>query len=243
MKKESKSEYLRKYKVKQFFKKAWGGIKLAGQYLLFPHMLTSLFILLLAILSFWVSFSLMQSGESFWSSIFSNVAAGLFTGIVICLVGGIKNIAITKVQLKIKWLDKIRELLDNYIQNYPKLFSIHFQKSSEENEKTFEMIYEIGSYANWVNEEILQSSFDKRLLFDPNEYCKKHFDYDAYALSQDFQMLHEQLEMVDFYCPSSKEIRQYFEKVDKHLRHLSREISRERNALEIRLSRIQSTLI
>lgn len=80
-------------------------IKLAVQYLLFPHILAGIIILMLAILSLRYSYSLMKNGQDYWSSVFANISAGLITGIVICLVGGIKQITIMKTQLKISgWM-------------------------------------------------------------------------------------------------------------------------------------------
>ena len=104
-------------------------------------------------------------------------------------------------------------------------------------------IYEIGSYANWINDFILQSTYDRKYLFDPRKYCRKQLQYDAYTLVQDFETLHEQLGRLSFDCPSSKKILQYFEKVNKQIEKLSDKLYKTRNQLEIRLSRLQNTLI
>lgn len=230
-----------KSKIRCFFIKVWKYPKVLGEYILFPHILTCIVILLLAILALWFSFTLKE-GSSYWSSILANIAAGLFTGIVICLVAGIKQISILRLQMKIKWLEKLKEYIFQYQNAYPTLYSLHFQNfdGDEELNKT---IYDIGSYANWINDFILQSTYDRKYLFDPRKYCRKQLQYDAYTLVQDFETLHEQLERLSFDCPSSKQIVQYFEKVNKHIKKLSHELYKNRNQLEIRLSRLQNTLI
>ena len=60
---------------------------------------------------------------------------------------------------------------------------------------------------------------------------------------QDFETLHEQLGRLSFDCSSSKKILQYFEKVNKQIEKLSDKLYKTRNQLEIRLSRLQNTLI
>ena len=219
------------------------GIKLAVQYLLFPHILAGLIILMLAFMSLRYSYSLMTNGQDYWSSVFANISAGLITGIVICLVSGIKQITIMKTQLKIQWLDEMGKKLSEFFDHYHKLYEFRSQKLSGDSEELFNMIYDIGCRANWVNEAVIQSSFDKRLLFNPQKYCKKHLKYDAYALASDFEELHENLKMLDIDCTSSKQILQYFGKVNDHLQNLAGEIWREKQALQVRLTRIQSTLI
>lgn len=218
-------------------------IKLAVQYLLFPHILAGIIILMLAILSLRHSYLLMTNGQDYWSSVFANISAGLITGIVICLVGGIKQITIMKTQLKIQWLDEMGKKLSEFFDHYHKFYELGSQKLSGDSEELFNMIYDIGCRANWVNEAVIQSSFDKRLLFNPQKYCKKHLKYDADALASDFEELHENLKMLDIDCTSSRQILQHFDKVKHHLQHLSREIWREKQALQVRLSRMQSTLI
>ena len=230
-----------KSKIRCFFIRVWKYPKALGEYLLFPHILTCIIILLLAILTLWFSFTL-KDDNSYWSSILANIAAGLFTGIVICLVAGIKQISILRLQMKIEWLDKLKEYIIQYQRAYPTLYSLHFQEfdGDEELDKT---IYEISSYANWINDFILQSTYDRKYLFDPRKYCRKQLQYDAYTLVQDFETLHEQLGRLSFDCPSSKQILQYFEKVNKQIEKLSHELYKTRNQLEIRLSRLQNTLI
>ena len=230
-----------KSKIRCFLIRVWKYPKVLGEYLLLPHILTCIIILFLAILALWFSF-ILKDDNSYWSSILANIAAGLFTGIVICLVAGIKQISILRLQLKIEWLDKLKEYIFQYQKAYPTLYSLHFQEldGDEELNKT---IYEIGSYANWINDFILQSTYDRKYLFDPRKYCRKQLQYDAYTLVQDFGNLHEQLGRLSFDCPSSKQILQYFEIVNKQIKKLSHELYKNRNKLEIQLSRLQNTLI
>lgn len=232
-----------KYTLKFRFREICEGIKLAVQYLLFPHISTGLIILMLAILSLRYSYSLMKNGQDYWSSVFANISAGLITGIVICLVGGIKQITIMKTQLKIQWLDEMEKKISEFFKYYHKLRELMSQKHGGNSEELFNMIYDVGCRANWVNEAVIESSLDERLLFNPQKYCKKHLKYDADALISDFKELHEDLVMLDIDSTSSRQILQCFDKVYDHLHHLAGKIWREKRALQVRLSRIQSTLI
>lgn len=208
----------------------------------FPHIWICLIILLLAVISLYASYQLNIIEENYWSSILANIAAGFVTGIVICLVGGAKQISVTKIKLKLAWLDKISEMVTQYNSSYSSLMQLHFDKFDGSSE-TFDFIYTVGSHANWINEEILQRSFDKTLLFDSIKYCSQTLGYDALALANDFEELHEKLRMIDFDCPSSNEIKGYFSKVERELRQLRSAIYTEKKKLEIRLSEIQNTII
>ncbi len=48
------------------------------------------------------------------SSIFSNIFAGLITGVAICQISGLRNLTNYKIQFQIKWLDNTYALYRNY---------------------------------------------------------------------------------------------------------------------------------
>ena len=103
-------------------------------------------------------------------------------------------------------------------------------------------IYDTGACANGINEFILQSSFDKKLAFSPREYCKKKFQYDAYALVDAYEELHINLYEVDIQYPSKKEILGYFDVVDKEIRKLNSAVYQELQEIDIRLEGISRAI-
>lgn len=208
----------------------------------FPHIWICALILALAGLALWASCDLACCGNSFWSSIFANIFAGLITGFVICLISGAKQITIIKMQEKKAWLENLAQLLSEYFSEYHRLRELRFDKFTGD-EKTFNFIYDVGSHANWINEEILQSSFNKTLSFKPVKYCKNFLGYDALALCDAYEELHGSLQLIDVDYPSSKEILKYFDIVHPALKKLSSGVHTALRDINVRLSEIQKTIV
>lgn len=207
----------------------------------FPHTWICVSILIFSVLALIISYQLNVAGNTFLSSLFSNLFAGLVTGLVIYLIGGIKQISVIKLQEKKSWLEKLSKMIKRYFSDYDDLRRLHFDKFSGD-EKLFDQIYDCGSHANWINDEIIQSSFSKILSFNSINYCKKSFSYHALEMCDAFEQLHGNLQMIDVTCPSSKEIIGYFDAVDHKIRTLNGEIYKEKQSLEMRISEIQKTL-
>ncbi|MCH5301157.1 MAG: hypothetical protein J1E56_07550 [Ruminococcus sp.] len=184
----------------------------------------------------------MNKDNSYWASIFGNISTGLITGLIICFISGIKQISRTNLDSHKKWLQKIAQMIKEYMEFYHQLRATNFN-SFNNDENLFNFIYETASRANWVNDEILQSSFNKALSFNPRKYCKKRFGYDAYLLSELFGDLHDNVYMIDVYNPSKKEIIDYFSKVNKELNTLNRAVHSAITEIDIRLSRIDRTIV
>lgn len=208
----------------------------------FPHLWVCFFILAIAIAFLGVSIFLNYRGESFWSSIFANVFAGLITGFVICLISGIKQISLIKRKQKKEWLEHLHAMIKDYLKGYHEVSLLQFDRF-DGNEALFDTIYDVGARANWVNSEILQSSFNKILPMNTQKFCKKHFGYDAVAMCDTFDQLRGNLYMIDTECPSSKEIKGYFQDVHPALKKLSLSVYDTIKALDIELVEIQKTII
>lgn len=234
--------FLIKLKVQRFCRPIVSFVSKVKMVFSFPHIWTCLLILCLAIIALIISYRLDEMGEDYWASILANVSAGLVTGIVICLVGGIKQISVTKIKLKLAWLNKVSDMITQFNTSFASVKKLHFERY-EDDDKVFDLIYSAGSHANWINEEILQRSFDKTLLFNSIKYCNNTLGYDALALADDYEELHDKLRMIDVDYPSSKEIIEYFSRVNKELHQLGSAIYTEKKKLEIRLSEIQNTII
>lgn len=187
----------------------------------------------IAIFSLIVSLVLEHWDSPFWSAIFSNIFAGLLTGLVICIISGTKQVALAKLDAEAGFLDvldaKIRDFQNLYNELQRKPFTI-FDGSVE----LFDFIYDVGAHANWVNDYILQASFDDRLALEPVAYCKK-IGYNALELSKVYEDLHNNLYGVDVNYPTKKRILSYFEVVEKALRGL-------RDSIELRKKQIDAQL-
>lgn len=206
----------------------------------FPHIKIVFVITATALLSLIASIALDHFDIPFWSSILANIFAGLLTGLVICLVSGTKQIAITKLEAEVGFLNTLDTKIKDFQNLYHELLTKPFQKY-DDTEELFVFIYDVGAHANWVNEYILQGSFDERLALDPMKYCIQ-MGYDALSLAKDYEDLHNNLYCVDVDYPTKKEILAYFEVVEKTLRGLRNAVNLRQSEIEVQLERIKYSL-
>ncbi len=87
----------------------------------FPHFWICALIMLLQIVSLFISYNLYQVQQDFWSSIFANIFAGLLTGLIICLLSGVKQLYVAKARNKKNWLEHIRSMIGDYNELYNEL--------------------------------------------------------------------------------------------------------------------------
>ena len=206
----------------------------------FPHIKIVFVIAVSALLSLIASIALDHFDVPFWSSILANIFAGLLTGLVICLVSGTKQIAITKLESEVGFLNTLDTKIQDFQNLYNELLRKPFKKY-DDTEEMFVFIYDVGSHANWVNEFILQGSFDERLALEPVKYCKQ-MGYDSRALAKDYEDLHDNLRCIDVDCPTKKEILAYFDVVVKALRGLRNAVNLRQTVIEAQLERIKYSL-
>ena len=206
----------------------------------FQHIKVVCLLSVFAVSALVISLILHHQKEAFWSSIFANIFAGLLTGLVICLISGINQNAIAKLEAELVFLNELISKTREFQEEYNKLLKKSFSKFDNTDE-LFDFIYGVGARANWINEFILQGSFNDMLALDPVQYCKA-FGYDALALSQVNEELHQHLYLVDVNCPTKKEILDYFIEVEKALRHLRSAAFDRKSEVEITLERIKYSL-
>ena len=194
----------------------------------------------IAIFSLIVSLVLEYWDSPFWSAIFSNIFAGLLTGLVICIISGTKQVALAKLEAEAGFLDvlnaKIRDFQNVYNELRWKSFKIF-----DGSEELFDFIYNVGCRANYVNEYILQASYDELLAFEPIEYCKK-LGYNAIELSKAYEDLHNNLYGVDINYPTKKRLLGYFEVVEKSLRGLRDSIELRKTEIDVQLEKMKYSL-
>lgn len=185
---------------------------------------------------------LYKDSQPFWSSICANIFAGLVTGLVICLVGGVKQVSNMYMLSKREWLQNLAELMKVYLNDYHKMIRLHFDRFDGDQE-LFDFYYDMSIHASNINVEIHQGAFNRTLPFDPDQYCRKEFGYDSVAMSEKFDNLHAYVEMIEIDCPSSKEIAQQFETVNSELRKLNSAVYGAIRDLDVRLADIQKTIV
>ena len=215
--------------------------KFVRSYLKFPHIWVLLVISFLMVVSLCVSVYLDIKSIAFWSSIFANVFAGLLTGLVVCLISAVKQIYIFKLETKKVFLEELKHKVLDYSKFYNELRAKKFVVYDGD-EELFDFIYDTASRANWINDYILQGSYDKNLSFDPRVFCKNKFTYDATLLINDFSVLHDNVYSIGINRPTKKEILEYFEKVDKLIKKLNHSLTYELNDIESKLNSLNRIL-
>lgn len=228
-----------KYKIKMFLKTIKRKTML---YVSYPHLWIALIITAFSVIALLVSIYLNNIDEKFWSSICANIFAGLLTGLIICLISGIKHVNASNLKSKKVYLEEVKSKLSEYMQFYNELLHKNFIKYDDTTE-LFDFIYDVGARANWVNSFIMQSTFNELLPFDGCEYCKKKLSYDAEGLAEEFQTLHDKLYNVDIKCPTKKEIIEYFSTVDYELKRLNGAVCSAIKELDVKLEMLGRTIL
>ena len=228
-----------RYKIKRILKNVKRRLLLYASY---PHLWVALTITVLFIIALLTSIYLNNNGEVFWSSICANIFAGLITGLIICLVSGIKQISSSNLKSQKAYLEELKSKLREYIQYYNELLHKKFTQYDDSTE-LFDFIYDVGSRANWVNSFVVQSTFNELLPFDGCEYCKKKLSYDAMALSEEFEALHDNLYNVYIECPTKKGIIEYFSTVDHELKKLNGAVCSAIREIDIKLETLGRTIL
>ncbi len=172
-----------KYKNKRKIKKIFMFIKTIS---LFPHFWFTVFIITLVIITLLLSKHYSDMGNSFSSSIFANLFAGLVTGLVITIMAGIKNTYCAILHGRCAWLTETHKMILIFFENKHALYG--YKKMTDE--EFFNKAYDAGGSANHVNERIIQSTFDKVNWFDPSEYIKIKYKYNAIEKADDMESLH-----------------------------------------------------
>lgn len=207
----------------------------------FYHIKIVIVIAVFAVISLLVSIVLHLFKADFSSSIFANIFAGLITGLIICLVGGAKQKNSTELIAKKEWLQELSIMIKLYLNEYHQLSRFKFEKFNGD-ENIYNFIYDVHVHSNAINSEILQKQFDKTINFKPREYCKEKFDYDANALIDSFEELHEKVEHIDIDCPSSKCILDYFKPTHFELLKLNMKVHEEIRELDIQISELSRSI-
>ena len=103
--------------------------------------------------------------------------------------------------------------------------------------------YETVCRANWVNERILQGTFDKAKWFDPPKYFLCRYGYDALEIGKILYEFRDFLIGADYSIHNRKNIIKGFDPIRKIVLDLNHKVSDDMKAINIRLSSARKSLL
>lgn len=111
------------YKVKQFIKK----IKYKAALICsFPHFGICVLIIILSGVSLLASYYFYRLRRDYLSSILANIFAGLLTGLIICMISGVKQFYVARLKNRKNWLEHIRQMIGDYNDLFDELINKQF---------------------------------------------------------------------------------------------------------------------
>ena len=134
---------MKKWKLKRSVKNFWAYVRVLFQ---LPHFWTIIVLIFLSVLSLVFSFDLRESHE-FPSSVFSNIFAGLVTGIAICLISGLRNISQYNIEKQLSWLNELHNMIIEFIRAHRALLD----RDLTNTEGLFDEIYDVLCLGGAVN--------------------------------------------------------------------------------------------
>lgn len=225
--------------MKYRLKKLWKRIRL---YFTLPHFRVAGIVLLLSVAVFMLSV-LFKDTNPFLSSVFSNIFAGLITGLVISLISAIKAMSLYRTECLIKWLIRLHEDILEYMKMHRKLMFFKNEEEIKNDEALYNYIYDTLCCGENINVTISQGRFKESLPFNPYEYFKKEFKYDAVSHSEENSKLREKIMVLEVSNITNEELRILFENMDKQLFILNSEILKQITNLEARKKAINASLV
>lgn len=197
-----------------------------------PQSITVIILIALSILSIIIS-NILYASDPYMSSIFSNIFAGLVTGIAICLISGIKQINAYKLEGTITWLRNIHKDCLKFLTHYRKTL-LMFNEPTVSRENLYNEIYDVLCEGNDINIVISQSRFNKSLPFNPYKFFVNELGYDAIKHSDINEDVHDTIWSIDIDNMTELDIREIFKEMEHSLFLLNGSILAKISELEIK---------
>ncbi len=143
------------------------------------------------------------------------------------------------MQLKHSWLDETHKLILDHSMKFRKLWSREL--TSDEN--FYDAAYDAGASANWVNDRISQSTFDKQKWFNPQKYILKKYNYDSYDMCTKLSDLREYIIMNGEDISRRKLVINEIDKVYRLLLSLNNKVLADMKTIEIKLSVVKKSFL
>ena len=199
-----------------------------------PQFITVIILLALSLISIQVSHNCYISNP-FLSSIFSNIFAGLVTGIAVCLISGIKQINTYRIEGKIAWLNSIHDDFLKFNNHYREMLRM-VNAPAITKEKMYDEIYDVLCDGNNINVTISQSQHNKTLPFNPYRFFLKELKYDAIEHKKKNDMTREEILNINMDTVTSQSLREIFKEMEHSLFILNGSIVSKIRELEIKQS-------
>lgn len=224
------------YKLKRSLKRIRAHVGLVFS---LPSVWLSLVILASAIASVIVARHFSRQGSEFNSSLFSNIFAGLITGLALSILSGTKAVYSAYMQERYTWLDETHIMILNFLKMHRELYSTSRMSDEEFSGKA----YDTGAHANWVNERIIQSTFDRTKWIDPPKYFLKHYGYDCIRMAEELSELRESLSLIGMDDLERKEHVELFKPVVNVMFDLNCKILDDMRLIKIKIASARKSII
>ena len=212
MPRQSLIRWVNMRKFKRTIKRVW-------EYLIaifsLPHFLTVLCLMISALISLKISYH-YRNEAAFLSSVFSNIFAGLITGIAVCLISGIKNITTYSLEGKIRWLNSVHSDCLKFNQHYREVLQ-KVAKDDISDEELYDEIYDVLCDGNNIAATIAQSQYDKKLAFNPYKYFLKRLKFDAVEQMKKNNETRDKVMNIDMSMLTHKQLREIFDEMEHSL--------------------------
>lgn len=205
----------------------------------FPVFWVAIAILFLSVISLVISLTYENAGKTYESSMYNNVFTGLLTGLVLALLSGVKTVYAAYMEARLNWLEETHKMILDHLNEERKLWSTQ----NETDEVFFNMAYDTASKANWVNERIMQSTFDKVKWFEPEKYFKKHYNYDCYEANKIMSDMHDFLRYEYSEPFDRKMVIDKIRKLSKLMISLNRDILSDIDSINVKLAYTKKSII
>ena len=217
------------WKFKRIIKRIW-------EYLIaifsLPHFLTVLCLLIAAVISLKISYN-YRNEAAFLSSVFSNIFAGLITGIAVCLISGIKNITTYRLEGKIWWLNSVHSDCLKFNKHYREVLQ-KVGKDDISEEELYDEIYDVLCDGNNIAAMIAQSQYDKKLAFNPYKYFLKRLKFDAIEQMKNNNEIRDKVMNINMSTLTHKQLRGIFDDMEHSLFSLNAAILSKVKDFEIK---------
>lgn len=191
----------------------------------------------IALLTVVALFAAVVIQDAFWSSIASNVFAGLVTGLVLALLSGTRQIYLAHQEELLNWLEGLLVALQKYTRIYHNLFG-----NKGNNEERFNCAYDILCIGNEAIEYLRWNPDNKTLGFDPYVYCKQNYGIDLNVMKEHSQSLHERL-INEAFPADNHSAWEWFREFDHDLHQLYNAVEKDIQNHKILLATAKRTII
>mgnify|MGYP006970848369 CR=1 FL=1 len=205
----------------------------------FPVFWVAISIFVLSVISLFVSLAYESIGKTYESSMYNNVFTGLLTGLVLSILSGVKSVYAAYMEARLNWLEETHKMILDHLNEERKLWSAQ----NETDEIFFNVAYDTASKANWVNDRITQSTFEKVKWFEPQKYFKKHYNYDCFEANKIMSDMHDFLRYECNEPMDRKTVKAKIKNLSNLLMSLNRNILSDMDSIKVKLASTKKSII